>query len=230
MHNKYEVLNNPVWNALQTTHKAFAQGTANVKRYPQGVLQFVGCATPGQCDLNEIIPWTSAGEKLIMIGELPTLPANWSLVRELDCTQMISEQSIPVAPDAGSDVIALTAADIQDMLALINLVQPGFFFENTPALGSYYGIRREGQLVAIAGERTRITGLTEVSGVCTHPSFTGRGFAQQLVTHIVNRNIARDTALYLHLLTSNDRARKVYELLGFRETRPIPFWEICRNA
>lgn len=91
-------------------------------------------------------------------------------------------------------------------------------------------LRQEGQLVAIAGERTKITGLVEVSAVCTHPEFTGRGYAQQLVAHIVNRNVANGDALYLHFLTNNDRARKVYERLGFRDRRAIVFWEIVRNS
>lgn len=224
----YELLDNPVWQALQTTHQSFAQGTSQVKRYPAGTLQFLGCADPASADINEILPWTTAGEQLIMIGELPVLPDNWALVRQLDCIQMISDETALVAVTA--PVIALDEKDIPDMLALINQVQPGFFFKDTPLLGQYYGIRQEGQLVAVAGERTKVTGMVEVSAVCTHPAFTGRGYAQQLVAHIVNNNVAAGNALYLHFLTSNERARKVYELLGFKDRRPIVFWEIIRNS
>ena len=228
MFKHYEMLDNPVWQALQTTHRPFAQGTSHVQRYPVGTLQFLGCADPVTADINEILPWTSVGEKLIMIGELPVLPDNWALLRQLDCIQMICEDVAPVA--VKEDIIALTENDIPDMLALINQVQPGFFFKDTPLLGQYYGIRQEGALVAVAGERTKVTGMVEVSAVCTHPSFTGRGYAQQLVTHIVNSNVAAGNALYLHFLTSNERARKVYELLGFKDRRPIVFWEIIRNS
>ncbi len=224
MHNNYETLDNPVWYALQTTHKAFAQGTPAVQRYVAGTLQFVGCADPLHADLNEILPWTSAGEKMIIIGELPPLPDNWTLLRQLDCIQMICEQSVSLPTP---DVVPLD--DVEEMLALVNLVQPGFFYKNTPLLGNYFGIRQEGKLVAIAGERTKITGLVEVSAVCTHPEFTGRGYAQQLVAHIVNRNVANGDALYLHFLTSNDRARKVYERLGFSDRRAIVFWEVVRE-
>jgi GNAT superfamily N-acetyltransferase len=227
MHNNYETLDNPIWHALQTTHKAFAQGTSTVKRYPVHTLQFVGCEDPIHAYLNEILPWTSPGEKMIMIGELPALPANWTLLRQLDCIQMICDQPVAVTTQ---DVVPLGEEHIEEMLTLINLVQPGFFYKNTPLLGNYYGIRQQGQLVAIAGERTKITGLVEVSAVCTHPEFTGRGYAQQLVAHIVNRNVANGDALYLHFLTNNDRARKVYERLGFWDRRPIIFWEIVRNS
>jgi len=223
MHN-YAALDNPVWHALQTTHKAFAQGTERTQRYPADVLQFVGCADPLHADLNEILPWTSVGEKMIMIGELPVLPSNWTLLRQLDCIQMICDQAVSTA---SPDVVPLE--NVEEMLTLINLVQPGFFYRNTPLLGTYYGIYQEGQLVAIAGERTKITGMVEVSGVCTHPAFTGRGYAQQLVAHIVNKNVEKGNALYLHFLTSNERARKVYERLGFRDRRAIVFWEMVRN-
>jgi GNAT superfamily N-acetyltransferase len=229
MNKHYEMLDNPVWYALQTTHKTFAKGTRHVQRYPVDTLQFVGCENPAGADLNELLPWTSAGERLIMIGELPVLPDNWALLRELDCIQMICEQAVS-APIKTDNVLPLHEKDIPDMLDLINLVQPGFFYKDTPLLGQYYGIRQEGQLVAVAGERTKITGLVEVSAVCTHPSFTGKGYAQQLVTQIVNINVAKGNALYLHFLTSNERARKVYELLGFRDRRSIIFWEIVRNS
>ncbi|TWW00110.1 GNAT family N-acetyltransferase [Chitinophaga pinensis] len=224
----YEMLDNPVWQALQTVHRSFAQGTPQVQRYPAGVLQFMGCADPATADINELLPWTSVGEKLIIIGELPVLPDNWQLVRQLDCIQMTCEAALPVAEK--EEVIALNENDIPDMLALTGLVQPGFFFEGTPLLGQYYGIRQEGQLVAVAGERTKVTGMIEVSAVCTHPSFTGRGYAQQLVTHIMATNISAGNALYLHFVNSNERARKVYELLGFKYRRPIVFWEIIRNS
>lgn len=226
MHNNYEALDNPIWHALQTTHKAFAQGTPTVQRYPPGTLQFVGCADPLNADLNEILPWTSAGEKLIVIGELPPLPDNWTLLRQLDCIQMICDQPTALA---APDVVPLGEAHVEEMLLLINLVQPGFFYRDTPMLGNYFGIRQDGRLVAIAGERTKITGLAEVSAVCTHPEFTGRGYAQQLVAHIVNRNVANGNALYLHFLTNNERARKVYERLGFRDRREIVFWEVARK-
>lgn len=224
MHN-YAALDNPVWHALQTTHKTFAQGTDLVQRYATDILQFVGCADPLHADLNEILPWTAVEEKMIMIGELPVLPSNWALLRQLDCIQMICDQAVSVA---SPDVVPLE--NVEEMLALINLVQPGFFYRNTPLLGTYYGIYQEGQLVAIAGERTKITGMVEVSAVCTHPAFTGRGYAQQLVAHIVNKNVAQGNALYLHFLTNNERARKVYERLGFRDRRAIVFWEIVRNS
>lgn len=224
MHN-YAALDNPVWHALQTTHNTFAQGTERVKRYPVDVLQFMGCADPAHADLNEILPWTSVGEKMLMIGELPVLPPNWALVRQLDCIQMTCDQAVSIA---SPDVVPLE--NVEEMLALVNLVQPGFFYKNTPLLGAYYGIYQEGQLVAIAGERTQITRMVEVSAVCTHPEFTGRGYAQQLVAHIMNKNVEKGNALYLHFLTSNERARKVYELLGFKDRRAIVFWEIIRNS
>ncbi|MBW8683599.1 GNAT family N-acetyltransferase [Chitinophaga rhizophila] len=226
MNEVFDMLDNPVWHALQTTHQAFAQGNARIQRYPAGTLQFTGCADPLTTDLNQILPWTVKNERLILIGDLPQLPPEWSLVRQLDCIQMVCHQPETVPVTAA--ITRLTSADVPDMLSLTSLVQPGFFYKNTPLLGTYYGIRQEGQLVAMAGERICMTGLTEVSGVCTHPSYTGRGYAQQLVSKIVNENMSQGLIPYLHFVHTNERAGKIYDLLGFRERRAIVFWEIIR--
>ena len=89
--------------------------------------------------------------------------------------------------------------DEQQMLALINLVQPGYFLPGTRMMGDYYGIRQNGELVAVTGERMRMDGLTEISAVVTHPGFTGRKYAQQLVAHVANKNMRRASFLFCML-------------------------------
>jgi len=96
-------------------------------------------------------------------------------------------------------------------------------------MGDYYGIRVNGELVAMTGERMRMNGLTEISAVVTHPDFTGRGYAQQLVAHTSNKNLAAGIVPFLHTGSSNERAIKIYELLGYTTRRIIDFTRIKRN-
>ena len=121
------------------------------------------------------------------------------------------------------DVVKLENANLADMLTLVNLVQPGFFYAQTPLLGDYFGIFQSGRLVAMAGERMRIDGYTEVSAVVTHPDFTGRGYAQQLVAQVVAKNLDKGVLPFLHVNAANERAVKVYEKLGFRTRRGVAF-------
>jgi predicted GNAT family acetyltransferase len=96
-------------------------------------------------------------------------------------------------------------------------------------LGNYYGIWQDRRLVAIAGERMRLDGMVEISAVCTDPAHTGHGYAQQLIAHICNNNLDKGNILFLHVLTSNDRAIRLYEHLGFRKRREIVFWKLVNT-
>ena len=223
----YNILDNPVWHALNTVHQKFATGTDTIKKYPSDVLQILGCGDPESANLNDIEPWITPGEKLFMVGELAPLPANWKILNKLDTTQMICSEPANLSFADPAEVVHLTNTDRVEMIELINLVQPGFFHRNTPLLGNYFGIKQQNKLVAIAGERLKITGFTEISAVVTHPSFTGKGFAQQLVSHVMNKNLNEGAVPFLHFASTNSRARKVYELLGFQERKVVPFWQLA---
>jgi predicted GNAT family acetyltransferase len=95
-------------------------------------------------------------------------------------------------------------------------------------MGDYYGIRQNGELVAVTGERMRMEGLTEISAVVTHPDFTGRKYAQQLVAHVAIKNIEAGIIPFLHVAESNERAIGLYKRLGFTRRRIIDFWKIRR--
>ncbi|WP_343671527.1 GNAT family N-acetyltransferase [Chitinophaga sp.] len=214
------ILDNPVWYAMQTVHRALAQGTSTVQRYKPGVLQLMGAEHPEAAPYNELRDWLTVGEKMYIVGDVPVMPDNWQYVKQVDCLQMVCD----VKPDVPqTDVIKLEDNNLADMLTLINLVMPGFFYEQTPLLGDYFGIYQSGQLVAMAGERMRLDGYTEVSAVVTHPEFTGRGYAQQLVAHVVAKNLDAGVLPFLHATATNERAVKVYEKLGFRTRRKIAF-------
>jgi GNAT superfamily N-acetyltransferase len=226
---EYQLLDNPGWHALQTTHRQFAAGTDAIQRYPADVLRIAACARPSIANLHAIEPWVSPGEKVFIVGDIPPLPENWTNYINIDCTQMVCPKLKSIAVKEQVTIQLLKGDDHEEMIALINLVQPGFFFKNTYQLGDYFGIRKDGKLVAVAGERLKMTGLTEVSAVVTHPDYTGRGYAQQLVYHVSVKNFEEGNTPFLHLLTTNERAKKVYELVGFEERRVIPFCGLQRN-
>jgi len=226
---KLSVLDNPVWHALQTIHKEYALGTNTIQRYPANLLQILGCENPATAQISDIEPWVAAHEKLYIVGEPVYIPENWKLHSRLDCVQMICQHPVKLSTKSTDEIIMLSDRDTDQMLDLINLVQPGYFHEKTPLLGHYFGIKRDHELVAMAGERLRMTGFTEISAVVTHPAYTGNGFAQQLVAHVANRNLEEGTLPFLHFVHTNHRAQEIYRLLGFTERKVIPFWQISRK-
>ena len=218
-----DVLDNPVWSALQTRHRKFSQGTAQIQRYEAGVLQVLGSADPQHFLFNDLALWLTPGEKIFTVGDVPVFPQNWKYVFQVDCIQMICEKPVDIDQP---DVVKLGPADHAEMQELVNLVLPGFYSERTPLLGDYFGVRQGGKLVAMAGERMKITGFTEVSAVVTHPSFTGRGYAQQLVARVVNINLEKGEIPFLHVTATNERAKKVYRVLGFEDRRESTFCQL----
>ena len=215
---------------MQTEHKSLAQGTDGIKRYPVNLLQVLGCALPAAANLNELDPWVCVGEKLFMVGDLALLPANWSLVRQVQGVQMVYLPQTPVTINHVIEQVRLTEADYAEMLELVLLVQPGYYCADTPKMGDYFGIKVNNQLVAMAGERFRITGYSEISAVVTHPDFVGRGFARQLVGNLTNKIIAEKNLPFLHLVATNQRAMDIYISLGYTKRRLMNFTEITRHG
>lgn len=219
-------LDNPVWHSLQSSHKVFASGNEIIKRYQPDFLTFLGCEAPLTVNLDHIDQWITPGENFFMVGDLPKLSNNWRLNARLDCVQMVCNELYFDAVDRDNKIVPLTENHREEMLQLINLVQPGYFLKNTPLLGDYFGIIHEDKLVAMAGERMKMIGFTEISAVVTHPQHTGKRYAKQLVAHVSQKNIEHKTVPFLHFVSSNIRARKIYEMLGYTERRIIPFWQI----
>lgn len=218
-------LDNPLWHALTGVQQTFAVGTAHVARYRPGILPFVAYDHRSPEHITELDDFLKKDRLFFLVGTLPTLPARWELVRELPCEQMIIEPGAIALP-ATPSVTALTAADKEVMFELIRRVQPGYYERDTHQLGNYVGIFQEEKLVAIAGERMRLNGMVEISAVCTDPAYTGRGYAQQLIAHICSDNFQKGNKLFLHVLTINQRAIRLYQHLGFRIRRKISFWKL----
>lgn len=229
MNDPFLILDNPAWHALNSKHQHFAIGETRVKRYLPNIVGFTGFEKP-TADLVALLdPFISTGESFFIIGDLPPLSPNWVLQNELVCLQMICRQ--PIEKEADAPVIfPLSEADRAEIHALVTKVQPGYYLPDTHQMGDYFGIRQAGKLVALAGERMRLDGLTELSAIVTHPDFTGRKYARHLITHLVNRNLAAGITPFLHVAQTNERAIGLYERLGFVTRRKISFWLIKKTT
>ncbi|MBV8253088.1 MAG: GNAT family N-acetyltransferase [Chitinophaga sp.] len=228
MHDEhFNPLDNPVWHSLQTIQRYFAHGTENVQRYAADVLPFMGYDPEKFTGLEEIAPWISpAGEALFIVGELPVLPEKWDVINELVCSQMVCETKPEEIPH-NEEIILLTEADREEMVNFVNEGQPGYFLAQTPSLGDYYGIRKHGKLVALAGQRMRMPGLTEVSAVVTHKDHRGKGYAGILTRHVAREIFEAGDIPFLHVLHNNQTAISIYERIGFAVRRAISFWKIA---
>ena len=172
--------------------------------------------------------WIQPEESFFLIGEFSVLPSNYVIETILPCAQLICTTKVEIPSTA--TIESLSEQDDDQMIALINKTLPGYYLRGTRLMGDYYGIRVNGELVAMTGERMRMDGFTEVSAVVTHPDFTGRGYAQQLVAHTSNKNLSAGIMPYLHTGANNERAIKIYELLGYTTRRIIDFTRIKRNS
>ncbi|MDP4262294.1 MAG: GNAT family N-acetyltransferase [Bacteroidota bacterium] len=219
-------LDNPAWYSLTETHKIFAMGNDEIKRYEKTIAPFVACHPDKKDILRHLDSWISPHESFFMIGDLPELPSNYIRESKLPCIQMICTKEINITPTAV--IQELGKPDDEDMLSLINLVQPGYYNPGTRLMGDYYGIRYNGQLVSLTGERMRMNGFTEISAVVTHPGFTGRQYAQQLIAHVANKNRIAGITPFLHVAETNERAIKLYQHLGFVQRRMITFRKMKR--
>lgn len=152
----------------------------------------------------------------------PTAPAGTQIVSSAVCLQMVAETVAP-AWDVAFEMLDLGDADAAEMLALATLTKPGPFFTRTHQLGDFIGVRVDGELVAMAGQRMRPEGYTEASGVCVHPDHRGKGYAARLLREVTARILATGEKAFLHSYADNATAIGLYESLGYRGRREVMF-------
>lgn len=167
--------------------------------------------------LNEVF---DINDSFFLFDTLPPLPPYYQQEAFIECLQMVCKK--PVHITITEDIIQLDETNTAEMFALVSAVFPGYYLLHTNRLGDYFGIFKEGKLVAMAGERLCMDGLTEVSAVVTHPGYTGRKYAQQLMMHIHQKHLEEGNVSFLHTGAKNERAIKIYELLGYEKRRLIP--------
>jgi predicted GNAT family acetyltransferase len=207
-------LDNPIWHALSTRQQDFAQANGNARKFPAEVTTLAGLPQPNDDAWNSLRSLLRENERTgLFLPEAPNLPSGLDVIMTLPLAQMVYQRGSPLS--VTQEMSQLTQADVPEMVALAELTRPGPFGPRTYELGGYIGIRREGTLVAMAGERLKVPGHTEISAVCTHPDHVGHGYATALVASITKRICERGETPFLHLREDNTRALKIYERLGF---------------
>lgn len=221
----YKKLDNPVWHSLSENHRGFSVDYTDIKFYHPDYCPFGGFET-GKSVANHINDYATLVDNFFIIGDKPELSTQLALKKELVCLQMIIANKIDVA--IKEHIVALTAEHRDALFQLVNLVQPGYFKKKTALLGNYFGIYKNDELVAVAGERMKMNDFIEVSAIVTHPLHTGQGYARQLIAHTVNNIFNQHIKPYLHVLEDNAGAITIYKKLGFTTRRKISFWNISK--
>src|SRR5208282_1048230 len=209
-------LDNPIWQALISTHAQFAEARNGARKFPHQVSVLAGFCEPTPESYKSLAALLRPDERVgLFLQQPPSPPASWIVVRTSPLLQMLCERRSPTSVHANPAVIRLTQDDVSEMLALTKLTNPGPFGVRTHEMGDYFGIRTEGILAAMAGERLKLPGYTEISAVCTHPDHLGHGYASVLIAALMDRIFNRGEQPILHVLPENTRAIKLYERLGF---------------
>ncbi|MEE1664695.1 GNAT family N-acetyltransferase [Streptomyces sp. WAC07094] len=215
------VLDNPALTSLTGPHAHFAERRGRVLRYPLDVSPWVGLPDePGADDWADLAALAGPGAEAPIPGFGGRVPEGWEVTFALDGVQLVDD-GLAAVPDA--EAVRLTHADVPEMLDLVERTRPGPFLPRTIELGTYLGIRRDGALIAMAGERLHPPGWTEISAVCTDPAFRGQGLATRLILAVAHGIRERGETPFLHTAAENTNAIRLYESLGFRLRRTTRF-------
>ncbi|WP_321913403.1 GNAT family N-acetyltransferase [Paraburkholderia sp. J11-2] len=212
-------LDNTVWHALTGRQRHLAVGNDGALRYAPAIAPFAALmdTTPESFDALRGLIEEHAPVALTTLDAVHP-PAGFALIRHATLLQMVW-QGEPHAPT--QEHVRLTERDVPEMLALAAATQPGPFGPRTIEFGGYVGVRKAGKLVAMAGERMKVEGHTEISAVCVDAAFRGQGLATGLMKLLVASICARGETPFLHVLTSNHGAIAIYRALGFGERREM---------
>lgn len=214
-------LDRPVWNALTSRQAHLALGEKDrFLRFPAEIEPF-GATRDNSGEQVAGLAGLMPPDGHVALAEAATVAAPPGFVSMISATlhQMTAARIAPPGDDL--DAVRLSEADAPEMRALAELTQPGPFHARTHQLGGFVGVRENGQLIAMAGERLKLPGFTEISAVCTHPDARGRGLAAALMRRVAAGIVARGEELFLHVYPHNQDAIALYERLGFRHRADI---------
>jgi GNAT superfamily N-acetyltransferase len=219
------LLDNPIWNSLNTEHGALALGDGLARRFPVEIGPLSGLIEQSDEAYEALRMLAGPGGVVAQFLESPMpMRSGWEMVRDGLMSQMIwSEADGPgaAAPREQALLRPLTAADVPAMLELTALTEPGPYGRRTHELGAFFGIFDGECLLAMAGERLAVPGFVEVSAVCTHPDARGRGYARTLMLEVMTDILRKGATPFLHVFAANESAIRVYEGLGFRYRRTL---------
>lgn len=218
------LLNNPVYYALNNVDAHLGQSIGQVKYFDAAVSPFVGLPEDYQEGFYELHQRLPEGRKILYaIPNRIEEPKGWKVLNEIPGLQFVFTGKVQSVA-AGLEPVALNKEYVTEMMQLTALTKPGPFNIRTIEFGHYYGIFENGQLAAMTGQRLHVEHYTEISAVCTHPGFLGKGFATMLLLHQLNLIISHGQVPFLHVREDNKRAIALYERLGFTVSRPMNFY------
>jgi GNAT superfamily N-acetyltransferase len=212
----YSLLDNIMWNCLSGPHARFATGAGEVRRYAPGFSPIVGCRDTHHPDFAALADYCQVGESFYFDSWSGSAPSGWQIDRETTMIKMVWDAPIP-AEDPAADAVPLQPEQFALAVELARLTNPGPFGARTPELGEYFAYFDGEQLIALAGERLCAGNLHEVSGICTHPDFQGRGLAKKLTLKLVRRQMLRGKTPFLHVMSDNLAAHRLYVKAGFKD-------------
>jgi ribosomal protein S18 acetylase RimI-like enzyme len=209
-------LDTVIWRALTSIQKGLAEGDERARRYPAAIAPFAATIDVEPASFLSLLALVGGDDRIALFTtEEVQPPSAFTVIRRDFVDQMVFADTDACVVQPGGPIVALGAADVSEMLALASVTQPGPFGVRTVELGHYIGIRRRGVLVAMAGERMRFNGFTEISAVCVEPAYRGHGFAVDLVGTLTSSIAARSEVPFLHVFSSNHAAIALYRKLGF---------------
>jgi predicted GNAT family acetyltransferase len=222
-------LDHPIWNALTTRQQALAEGGALVRRYPPAIGPFAAMADMSAQSFAALGALMSQSDVAVMFTPDPvTPPAEFKILLAETGEQMIGTPAASSIRDV--EIVTLGADDVPAMMELTKLTNPGPFAPRTHELGTFLGIRIDGQLVAMAGERMKPANYTEMTAVCVHPSHRSRGYAQVLLAAISRQIAARGEIPFLHVFSNNTSAIALYRRQGMEIHRRLYVTVLQKSA
>lgn len=223
------ILDRPIWNALHTAHADLAEGGERAMRYPPSIVPFAAAADDTRESLEALENLPAADEAMAIVEAGPVIiPQGLTVVSEGRLVQMIAER--PYERISDSRLQPLTSDDADEMLALATLTKPGPFTLRAQSLGTFWGVKIDGRLVAMAGQRLRHPGFGELSGLCTHPDFQGRGLGTLLFRYVAGEISTRGDTVFLHAYYTNTPAITLYKTLGFKLRSEMNLRVVKRHA
>jgi len=210
------LLPNVIWHALSGPHAHLSSGTADARRYAAGFSPLVAFADKDNPDFDALLAYCAEGEQFYCDGWSGPAPDGWEIMADKTMYKMVWHGEIPDGDHAPA-ARRLGPQDAQQAFDLAALTRPGPFGMRTIELGEYFGFFDGERLMAMAGERLQAGMLREISGVCTHPDYRGRGLTRQLMYKLLQLQRARGQTSFLHVMSDNHTAHEMYLRMGFRD-------------
>ena len=224
-----EILDNITWYALTGPQARFAVGSGAVRRYADGFPPLVAFESPQAPDLDTLAGLCKPDQHIFCPEWNGNPPDGWVIHLEKPAFRMVWQGRMPDT-DAFPDAVPLGPEHAAETLPLAQLTNPGPFDIRTIELGDYFGWFEKGRLASMAGERMHAGNYREVSGICTHPDFRGRGLALRLTLKMIRHLLLRGETPFLHVMADNTAARRLYLEMGFVDYCDTTLRVISRQA